>query len=253
MIKQVLHKQVESQNIKITKLKEGKESVEKLLEGARPSHEGNRHLEHELKTKIRGLEERNTKLLNENGKLQKENGELKNETSKLRNKNQELRDEITNLELASRKKPVQVYMYAPSMNERISTAVRSELKEILTQHLGAIKDRKLDIMSTHDAKMVPVHKPLIVLCINASRLGTDVEQALQNVTCSRSVVVAVIHHKEIHALPPQASEKLLYGDKFRDLRAIVDIAFLTTRGMYACDMNNRALERLTDFICDFDT
>lgn len=105
LFQQVLHKQVESQNIKITKLKEGKESVEKLLEGTRPSHEGNRHLEHELKTKIRGLEERNTKLLNENGKLQKENGELKNETSKLRNKNQELRDEITNLELASRKKP----------------------------------------------------------------------------------------------------------------------------------------------------
>lgn len=74
-------------------------------------------------------------------------------------------------------------MYASSMNERILNAVRSELQSILSQHIEATRDKKLEIVPLEDPKSVPANKPLIVLCINASRLGTDVEQALQQVTC----------------------------------------------------------------------
>ena len=63
------------------------------------------------------------------------------------------------------------------------------------------------------------------------------------------MTVVVIHHKELHALPPQASEKLLHSDKVQSLYAVVDIAFLTHKGMYPCDMNNKSLDRLTEFIC----
>lgn len=74
-------------------------------------------------------------------------------------------------------------MFASSMNERISNAVRSELQLILSQHIEATRDKKLEIVPLDDPKSIPANKPLIVLCINASRLGTDVEQALQLVTC----------------------------------------------------------------------
>ena len=69
------------------------------------------------------------------------------------------------------------------MNEKISSAVRSELEAILSGHMEATRDKGLAIQFTQDPQSVPPNKPLIVLCINASRLGTDVEQALQNVTC----------------------------------------------------------------------
>lgn len=74
-------------------------------------------------------------------------------------------------------------MYASSMNERILNAVTSELQSILSQHVDATRDKKLEIVPLEDPKSVPANNPLIVLCINASRLGTDVEQALQQVKC----------------------------------------------------------------------
>lgn len=179
---------------------------------------------------------------------------LNDENAELKRKLREMEEEVGRLRGLldrSMREPVRVYMYASSMNERILNAVRSELQLILSQHIEATRDKKLEIVPLEDPKSVPANKPLIVLCINASRLGTDVEQALQQVTCSRSVVVAVIHHKEYHALPPQASEKLLHSEKIRELYAVVDIAFLTNKGMYTCDMNNKSLEQLTNFICEF--
>lgn len=87
------------------------------------------------------------------------------------------------------------------MNERISNAVRSELQSILSQHVEATRDKKLKIVPLEDPKSVPANKPLIVLCINASRLGTDVEQALQQVTCM-SVLCMCGSRKMGGALPP---------------------------------------------------
>nr|XP_022332205.1 uncharacterized protein LOC111129943 [Crassostrea virginica] len=180
--------------------------------------------------------------------------ELQGEIDSLRGQLAERDEEIARLheQIDSQRvthESVQVYMYTSSMNEKISSAVRSELEKILSGHMEATRDKGLAIQFTQDPQSVPPNKPLIVLCINASRLGTDVEQALQNVTCCQSVTVVVIHHKELHALPPQASEKLLHSDKVQSLYAVVDIAFLTHKGMYPCDMNNKSLDRLTEFIC----
>nr|XP_034323248.1 uncharacterized protein LOC117688820 [Crassostrea gigas] len=223
-----IQKILESQNVAIESLRREKDELKRLLDNS-PRNQGSETHEDTIR------------------KLKKENSELK---TKLREKE----DEVANLQYKlnkSTREPVLVYMYASSMNERISNAVRSELQSILSQHVEATRDKKLEIVPLEDPKSVPANKPLIVLCINASRLGTDVEQALQLVTCSRSVTVAVIHHKEYHALPPQASEKLLHSEKIRELYAVVDIAFLTNKGMYACDMNNKSLEKLTNFICEF--
>ncbi|XP_061174088.1 centrosomal protein of 162 kDa-like [Saccostrea echinata] len=272
-----MHREINSQSDEIKKLVDGKEKVKHLLNTPRSSR-GDQidymHKANVLQRSLDDLKRSYDELLREKNyvdserkRFQSDKEQLEKEVRRwkekdrervtLQHQNGELEREVQRLkyrlEEAMRKKPVQIYIYAPSMNEKISTAVRSELQIILMGHLEATRGRQLEIVYTSDAKSVSSNKPLIVLCINASRLGTDVEQALQQVNCSKSVTVAVIHHKELHALPPQTSEKLLYGDKFRDLYAIVDIAFLTSKGMYTCDMNNRALERLTEFICQFDT
>ncbi|XP_065944194.1 uncharacterized protein [Magallana gigas] len=232
------------------KFKEDQESIQKTLKSQSEAIESLRREKDEL-----------MKLLDNSPRNQSSSGihedtilRLKEENSELKRKLREKEGEVANLQnMLDRltREPVLVYMYASSMNERISNAVRSELQSILSQHVEATRDKKLKIVPLEDPKSVPANKPLIVLCINASRLGTDVEQALQQVTCSRSVTVAVIHHKEFHALPPQASEKLLHSEKIRELYAVVDIAFLTNKGMYTCDMNNKSLEKLTNFICEF--
>lgn len=244
-------KRLEDINKIIASFKEGQESIQKTLKLQSDAIES---LEHEKVELIRLLD--NSPRYQGSGthedtirKLKKENSELKR---KLRDKEEEVGN-LRSLVDKSKREPVLVYMYASSMNERILNAVTSELQSILSQHVDATRDKKLEIVPLEDPKSVPANNPLIVLCINASRLGTDVEQALQQVKCSRSVAVAVIHHKEIHALPPQASEKLLHSEKVRELYAVVDIAFLTNKGMYACDMNNKSLEKLTNFICEFSS
>lgn len=223
-----IQKSLESQNHEIESLRREKDELMKLLDNS-PRYHGSGTYD----DTIRKLNEENSALKR---KLREKEGEVANLQNTL--------DKLT-------REPVRVYMFASSMNERISNAVRSELQLILSQHIEATRDKKLEIVPLDDPKSIPANKPLIVLCINASRLGTDVEQALQQVTCSRSVTVAVIHHKEYHALPPQASEKLLHSEKIRELYAVVDIAFLTNKGMYTCDMNNKSLEKLTNFICEF--
>ncbi|XP_062573826.1 uncharacterized protein LOC134235692 [Saccostrea cucullata] len=272
-----IHKEIDTQSDAIKKLVDGKEKVKHLLNTSHSSrgdhidyfHKAsvlqrqlddlNRHCK-ELEREKNHVDSERRRFQSKKEQLEKDVERLKekdHERMNLQKQNAELEREVQrlryHLEEVSHKKPVQIYIYAPSMNEKISSAVRSELQMILMSHLEATRGRQLEIVYTSDARSVSSNKPLIVLCINASRLGTDVEQALQQVNCSKSVTVAVIHHKELHALPPQTSEKLLYGDKFRDLYAIVDIAFLTNKGMYTCDMNNKALERLTEFICQFDT
>lgn len=126
----------------------------------------------------------------------------------------------------------------------------AELSRMLTCHMEAL-GIEVRVGPCSDPLNHPITSPLIVLCINASRLGTDVQQAVQHVRCDQSVAVVVLHHKEYHALPSQPSEKILVGSQYRQLGAIVDIAFLKVKGMYTCDMNEKALERLTAFVSNF--
>jgi len=63
-----------------------------------------------------------------------------------------------------------------------------------------------------------------------------------------SVAVVIIHKMKIHALPKQTSEWILTDDKFAKLGIIVDMAYDSSSGMYACDMNKKSLNKLCSFI-----
>lgn len=175
---------------------------------------------------------------------------IKNERDRLQHENIRLSSELAMLK-QRKQKTVTVQMFS-AVNQKLCQIVESELFSMLATHLETMnvniqKEPCLHPQDHHD------DVPLIVLCVNASRLGTDVTQALSNVAYNSSVAVAILHHKEFHALPSQASEKLLIGQDYKKLGLIVDIAFLTTKGMYPCEMNNRSIERLCQFISAFST
>lgn len=70
------------------------------------------------------------------------------------------------------------------------------------------------------------------------------------VTVNKSQGLIVLHHKDTHALPNQPSERLLTSStaEYKKLGGIFDMAFLQAKGIYPCDMNNRAVNELVSFI-----
>lgn len=70
---------------------------------------------------------------------------------------------------------------------------------------------------------------------------------------AKDVALLVFHHKEAHALPSQTSDKILTGADFSGLGSIIDLAFLSQRGIYECDMNNVGIERVASFLLQYKT
>lgn len=59
----------------------------------------------------------------------------------------------------------------------------------------------------------------------------------------------IFHHKHEYALPSESSDRILAAPEFKALCGIFDLAFLTEKGIYNCDLNSRAITAIVDFIC----
>ena len=70
---------------------------------------------------------------------------------------------------------------------------------------------------------------------------------------NKDVALLVLHHKEAHALPSQTSDKILTGSDFSHLGTIIDLAFLSQRGIYECEMNTVGIERVVSFLLQYKT
>lgn len=224
------------------------ESKMKKLENA---YDNKEKLNKKLETEKKNLEQDKESMRHEYGLLLQEKQRAEHEKKQLTEQNRQMEREISSLrdklEKANQKK-VSVSLYCGSQSTLLDASV--ELQNMLREHWDAL-GIKTQVDQCLDPRAHTAAIPLIVLCINASRLGTDVSNALQNINCEPSVAVVVLHHKEVHALPSQPSEKLLVGAQYRQIGAIVDIAFLKSKGLYPCDMNEKALDRLTSFIKNF--
>lgn len=71
--------------------------------------------------------------------------------------------------------------------------------------------------------------------------------------CNKDVALLVFHHKEAHALPSQTSDKILTGSDFNHLGTIIDLAFLSQKGIYECEMNTVGIERVVSFLLQYKT
>nr|XP_034325817.1 interaptin isoform X3 [Crassostrea gigas] len=135
---------------------------------------------------------------------------------------------------------------APSMSSLILGGLTSRLTDRLA-------GEKVDLVRQAYSGGPDVHFPLLVVCVNVSRIGADAKEALKGIPKAKDVALLVFHHKEAHALPSQTSDKILTGADFSGLGSIIDLAFLSQRGIYECDMNNVGIERVASFLLQYKT
>lgn len=89
---------------------------------------------------------------------------------------------------------------------------------------------------------------LLVVCMHGSRLGTDTGTETQGIKDLGRTALLIFHHKDLHALPNQASARVLTETSFKELGGIFDFAFLTDKGIYECGMNTESTNGLVSFI-----
>lgn len=131
-----------------------------------------------------------------------------------------------------------------------SSLILGGLTSRLTERLAA---EKVDLVRQAYSGGRDVNFPLLVVCVNVSRIGADAKEALKGIPKAKDVALLVFHHKEAHALPSQTSDKILTGADFSGLGSIIDLAFLSQRGIYECDMNNVGIERVASFLLQYKT
>lgn len=135
---------------------------------------------------------------------------------------------------------------APSMSSLILGGLTSRLTDRLA-------GEKVDLVRQAYSGGPDVNFPLLVVCVNVSRIGADAKEALKGIPKAKDVALLVFHHKEAHALPSQTSDKILTGADFSGLGSIIDLAFLSQRGIYECDMNTVGIERVASFLLQYKT
>ncbi|KAK3597361.1 hypothetical protein CHS0354_034605 [Potamilus streckersoni] len=229
-----------------------------------------------LSRKCKGLEDEKNQLSKKCKRLDEENNKLSEKCKEVEEGKKELHIEIEKLKklcdklsaennyLKNPVKPTSYssgswFSYPPPPKKQVTTQVYCPRKSDLMTNVVSELSNTLQLqMSSYHLDLViqmcdtPFNinrsLPVIVICLNASRLGTDVSNALQGVPTGPNVAVLILHHKDLHALPTQSSDRVLTGSEYKNIGAIIDMAYLTNKGMYTCDMNNRALETLKDFI-----
>ncbi|XP_035698609.1 uncharacterized protein LOC118431475 [Branchiostoma floridae] len=90
-----------------------------------------------------------------------------------------------------------------------------------------------------------ISEPTLVFCLNASRLGTDVDNALRG-TEGNNIVLIVMHHRPPHnaRISVQSRSVLREGNT----KLIVDALFFEREGMYDCDVNTEAVKDLASYL-----
>ncbi|XP_060590935.1 uncharacterized protein LOC132745935 [Ruditapes philippinarum] len=191
--------------------------------------------------------------------LKKKNDELEEKLAALDKELQErdakikvLQEEVEMLkcELESKQPHIEtlpVQLYHQKGGELI-THIREDLLSKLKTHL-AQDNKDLDVVTCETSYQIQPDQPLLILCTSSSRLGTDALNAIQGVLQKENTVLLIFHHKDVHALPNQTSDRVLTGPDFKTLRGIYDLAFLSEKGIYECNMNSLAIKSIIDFIC----
>lgn len=205
--------------------------------------------------KIRELEREFSTVKSRNDDLRRNYEWEKNENERktyrirsLEQTNRDLEDRLYRLEEAKRIQkvtvPVQIYC---DRKDDLMLRVMSELTSMLTTQM-TIDNINLACIRCERREDIQRDKLLLVLCVNASRIGTDASNAISGIPQPDRTALLVLHHKNIHALPNQPSDRMLTTWEFKALAGIFDMAFLADKGIYSCDMNNIAISGILNFV-----
>ncbi|XP_053389418.1 uncharacterized protein LOC123566549 isoform X3 [Mercenaria mercenaria] len=173
-----------------------------------------------------------------------ENVETERKTADdLRKEYEKVKEELENIKC---KKVLQVQLFYQRRGGLISE-VEENLKEVLKMRLEDGKT-ELNFISCHSSSDISPDLPTLLIAICASRLGTDAANAIQGLSLHKKILLLIFHHKDVHALPSQASERVLTGQEFKSIGGIYDMAFLSQRGIYSCDLNEKSVTTVVSFL-----
>ncbi|XP_045177148.2 nucleoprotein TPR-like [Mercenaria mercenaria] len=171
--------------------------------------------------------------------------------SSLKRSNTRLLEDKNNLkqelEKFKSKRVIQVQIYYTRRGGLITT-VEEELICLLKSKMDQEGKLELEFIKRMNATDVNPNMPLLLLCICASRIGTDAANTIQGLNITSKMSLLIFHHKDEHALPNQASYQVLTGKEYTMLGGVCDFAFLTGKGIYTCPMNNASIEKIINFI-----
>ncbi|OWF46411.1 myosin-11-like [Mizuhopecten yessoensis] len=164
----------------------------------------------------------------------------------LRTKTDELDSAVSELkEIKSKKKSVVMGLRIErsGMGKTMVDMVSKEL----TKRLHGILEREgidITIKLCQTPSEVP-NGPLVVLCLNMSRVGTNILSALEGITISQDVFVLVLHNTlkdNLSLLTPTGLR--ISESKLRQLGGIMDMAFSSDSGVYECDFNSSNVDKM---------
>ncbi|KAL4237654.1 hypothetical protein ACF0H5_002368 [Mactra antiquata] len=176
--------------------------------------------------------------------IKKQQRNLEQDLQNCRSNNKTLSDELHAMKM---KRVLKVNLFSvrrPNTLADFEDAVIAMLKSKIDDN-----DRELTLEQHNNPDDVNIDTdPTIVLCFCGSRIGTDAEKAVEGLNLSSKKALVMIHHKDVHALPQQLSERVLTGQEFKKLDFITDMAFLRDKGIFPCEINNNSLVKLVNFI-----
>ncbi|XP_045177212.2 uncharacterized protein LOC123537519 isoform X1 [Mercenaria mercenaria] len=177
--------------------------------------------------------------------IKKECDEKKSENIMLANQYEAKNNEL--IQIMS-KKTIQVQLYG-QRSMGWTSEIEKELIDSLKTEMKSVDDKlELSFFKVSRPSDVLPDIPLLLICVTISRLGTDVINATQGLALAPNMALTIFHHKDEHALPNQASERILMAKELRGAGGIFDMAFKSDMGIYSCDMNINTISSLITFI-----
>ncbi|XP_053389412.1 uncharacterized protein LOC128552407 [Mercenaria mercenaria] len=232
------------------KNKQLSEEIRKTRNEMKEQLDNEKETSKKVEERMHQCKEENTELAAKMKVLEKRLSELEANKISARNIIEELKRDKErlegNLKDLKEHRPVSIQLYYQVKGDMTSKMLDA-LKSMLVTQMGVERNELQFIVCQNELDVNP-ELPLLVFCISASRLGTDASTVLQNLNVSAKVSVLIFHHKDIHALPNQSSERVLTGPEFKALGGIFDIAFLSDKGIYPCDMNQTAAVGIESFL-----
>lgn len=196
--------------------------------------------------KMELADEKSSKL--ENKKLL---DQIKTLQSDMNSKDEEFRQLCMELEEAKQQKKRDIVLGIRSERSGMGKTMVEMVTRELTEQLKNTLDRQ-DIRLTVTPCQTSADIPrgmMAVLCLDMSRVGTNIKDALTGIKANRDVFVIVFHHtnkENLSSLTPTSLR--ITGSELRQLGAIIDMVFSSEGGIYRCDINNTAVENIAKLI-----
>ncbi|XP_033730453.1 uncharacterized protein LOC117319839 [Pecten maximus] len=131
--------------------------------------------------------------------------------------------------------------------------------EMVSKELTRLLDQRFDSRSVDfnvvysDTSASLSHGVLFALCLNKSNIVTSIQDALQETKGRRDTFVLVMHHTAIENLPHMTPTRTRVARSNIELQLeeIIDMAFSSDNGLYECDLNNVAVDKIESIMKRF--